>query len=49
VFEHDLKPAIEAAGPEAIVLADGFSCRKQIKDLAGIDALTLAQVLAAHT
>jgi Fe-S oxidoreductase len=48
VFEHDLKPAIKAAAPDAIVLADGFSCRKQMKDLAGIDALTLAQVLAGH-
>lgn len=48
VAEHDLLPAIRAAGPEAIVLADGFSCRKQVADLEGSQALTLAQVLAAH-
>lgn len=48
VAEHDLLPAIKAAGPEAIILADGFSCRKQVKDLEGSDAMTLAQLLAAH-
>ena len=47
VFEHDLKPAIEAAGPDAIMLADGFSCRKQAKDLADRDSLTLAMLLAS--
>jgi Fe-S oxidoreductase len=48
VFEHDLKPAIDAAGPDAILLADGFSCRKQISDLEHRQALTLAQLLASH-
>jgi Fe-S oxidoreductase len=48
VFEHDLGPAIEHAGPDAIILADGFSCRKQVADLTGRTALTLAQLLATH-
>ncbi len=48
VAEHDLLPAVEKAGPDAIVLADGFSCRKQLADLTGRQALTLAQLLAAH-
>ncbi len=40
-----LLPAVAAAGPEAIVLADGFSCRLQLADLAGRPALTLAELL----
>ncbi|MDO4718822.1 MAG: (Fe-S)-binding protein, partial [Propionibacteriaceae bacterium] len=47
VFEHDLGPAIEAH-PEAIVLADGFSCRTQLSSLAQRDSMTLAELLAAH-
>ncbi len=48
VAEHDLLPAIEKAGPSAIVLADGFSCRRQTSDLAGRRALTLAELFASH-
>jgi len=48
VFEHDLGPAIAAAGDDALILADGFSCRKQIADLTGRQAVTLAELLAAH-
>ncbi|GAA1392567.1 FAD-binding and (Fe-S)-binding domain-containing protein [Luteococcus peritonei] len=47
VAEHDLLPALHAK-PEAIVLADGFSCRKQVKDLEARDAMTLGELLAAH-
>lgn len=47
VFEHDLGPAVEAH-PEAIVLADGFSCRTQLKGLADRDAMSLAELLATH-
>lgn len=47
VAEHDLLPALRSH-PDAIVLADGFSCRKQVSDLAGRDAMTMAQLLAAH-
>lgn len=48
VAEHDLLPAIRAAGPEAVVLADGFSCRKQVADLEGSTAVTMAELLIAH-
>jgi FAD/FMN-containing dehydrogenase/Fe-S oxidoreductase len=46
VAEHDLLPAVRAAGEEAVVLADGFSCRTQLDDLAGVRALHLAELLA---
>jgi len=49
VAENELLPAIRAAGPEAILLADGFSCRTQIADLASRRALTLAELIVAHT
>jgi Fe-S oxidoreductase len=45
VAEHDLLPAVREAGPEAVVLADGFSCRTQLDDLAGRRALHLAELL----
>ena len=48
VAEHDLLPAIDAAGPDAILLADGFSCRKQMKDLRDRTAMSLGELLAAH-
>jgi Fe-S oxidoreductase len=46
VAEHDLLPAVRAAGPDAVVLADGFSCRTQLADLAGVPARHLAELLA---
>ncbi len=45
VAEHDLLPAVEAH-PNAIVLADGFSCRTQLAELADRQAITLAELLA---
>lgn len=45
VAEHDLLPAVRAAGPDAIVLADGFSCRLQLEQLGGRRAITLADLL----
>ena len=45
IAEHDLLPAVRAAGPDAVVLADGFSCRTQLDDLAGRPALHLAELL----
>jgi FAD/FMN-containing dehydrogenase/Fe-S oxidoreductase len=47
VAKHDLLPAV-AAHPDAIVLADGFSCRTQLDQLAGRRALTLAELLTDH-
>lgn len=45
VAENELLPALRDAGPDAIVLADGFSCRKQVSDLTELDAITLAELL----
>jgi FAD/FMN-containing dehydrogenase/Fe-S oxidoreductase len=45
VAEHQLLPAVRA-NPHAVVLADGFSCRTQLDDLAGVRALHLAELLA---
>ena len=47
VAEHALLPAIEQH-PSALVLSDGFSCRKQVTDLTDREAVTLAQLLARH-
>ncbi len=47
VAEHDLLPAVRAAGPDAVVLADGFSCRTQLEDLAGVGSIHLAELLDA--
>ena len=49
VFETNLGPALDAAGDDAIVLADGFSCRTQLTDLRGRPSLTLAELLAVHS
>jgi FAD/FMN-containing dehydrogenase/Fe-S oxidoreductase len=46
VAEHSLLPAVRAAAPGTVVLADGFSCRMQLHDLAGRPSLHLAQLLA---
>ncbi len=50
VAETALLPAVRAAGaadPGAVVLADGFSCRTQLDQLAGVTGRHLAEVLAA--
>jgi FAD/FMN-containing dehydrogenase/Fe-S oxidoreductase len=47
VAEHDLLPAVREAGKGAVVLADGFSCRTQLADLADVRAAHLAELLAA--
>lgn len=44
VAEHQLLPAVRA-NPDAVVLADGFSCKTQLDDLAGVRALHLAELL----
>lgn len=48
VAQEQLLPALDACPADAIVLADGFSCRKQIGDLTDRQAMTLAELLAAH-
>ena len=47
VAETALLPAVRAAGPDAVVLADGFSCRTQLDHLAGRHALHLAELLTS--
>ncbi|WP_431959508.1 FAD-binding and (Fe-S)-binding domain-containing protein [Actinacidiphila sp. bgisy160] len=44
--EDRLLPAVRAARPGAAVLADGFSCRTQLAQLAGVRARHLAELLA---
>jgi FAD/FMN-containing dehydrogenase/Fe-S oxidoreductase len=46
IAELALLPALRAAGDEAMVIADGFSCREQVEDLAGRETLHLADALA---
>ncbi|WP_349367715.1 FAD-linked oxidase C-terminal domain-containing protein [Salinarimonas sp.] len=43
--ELDLLPAVRAADPGTIVVADGTSCRHQIADGAGRDAVHVARLL----
>src|SRR5205823_12521088 len=45
IGERRLLPAVRAASPDTLVIADGFSCREQIADLTDRGALHLAQVL----
>jgi hypothetical protein len=44
--ELSLLPAIRRADATALIVADGISCRHQIKDGAGRGALHVARVLA---
>jgi Fe-S oxidoreductase len=44
--ELSLLPAVRKAAPDTLVVADGTSCRHQIKDGSGRDALHVARVLA---
>ncbi len=44
--ELSLLPAVRRADAETVIVADGTSCRHQIKDGAGRDALHVARVLA---
>lgn len=44
--ELSLLPAVRKAGPDALVVADGTSCRHQIRDGAGADPMHVARILA---
>jgi Fe-S oxidoreductase len=48
VAETALLPAVRNAGEGATVLADGFSCRTQLDQLAGLPGTHLAELLAAR-
>jgi hypothetical protein len=45
VAEHSLLPKLAEVGDDTIVVADGFSCRGQIEQLAGRPSLHLAQLV----
>ncbi len=48
VAETALLPAVRSASHDAIVLADGFSCRTQLEQLARVHSVHLAQLLVRH-
>ena len=45
VAEQQLLPAVRAAAADAVVLADGYSCRTQLEDLSERKGIHLAQLL----
>ncbi|QKT09566.1 FAD-binding and (Fe-S)-binding domain-containing protein [Rhodococcus sp. W8901] len=45
IAEHQLLPAVASAGRDAVILADGYSCRTQIGDLTDRRGMHLAEVL----
>jgi Fe-S oxidoreductase len=46
VGERVLLPAVRKAAPETVIVSDGFSCREQIRQATGRQAVHLAEVLA---
>jgi len=44
--EQSLLPRVRSAPPQALIVADGTSCRHQIGDLSPRRAVHVAQVLA---
>jgi Fe-S oxidoreductase len=48
VAETALLPAVRELDEGAVVLADGFSCRTQLLELAGVRGLHLAELLAGR-
>ncbi len=46
IGEAALLPAVRAAEPDTLILADGFSCREQIAHATGRTALHLAEAIA---
>ncbi len=45
IGEQALLPAVRAATSQTLIVADGFSCREQIRQATGRRALHLAEVL----
>ncbi|MGD0903612.1 MAG: FAD-binding and (Fe-S)-binding domain-containing protein [Terracidiphilus sp.] len=46
IASDGLLPAVQAAGPTTLIVADGFSCREQIAQLSRRKAMHFAEVLA---
>jgi FAD/FMN-containing dehydrogenase/Fe-S oxidoreductase len=49
IGERRLLPAVRAASEDTVIVADGFSCREQIRQSTGREAIHLAQLLAGAT
>jgi Fe-S oxidoreductase len=49
IGERVLLPAVRAASPDTLIVADGFSCREQIAQATGRRAIHLAEVLQLAT
>jgi Fe-S oxidoreductase len=47
IGEQVLLPRVRERNPDTAVLADGFSCRTQVREYAGVQPQHLAQILAA--
>ena len=45
IGELELLPAVRKTPPDSLIIADGFSCREQISQSAGREAVHLAQVI----
>jgi hypothetical protein len=45
IAERGILPAIRAATPNTVILANGFSCREQIEQLSGRPTRHLAEYL----
>ena len=45
IGELELLPAVRNAPPDHLIIADGFSCREQIAQCTGRQALHLAEVI----
>jgi len=48
VAETHLMPAVRSASSQAVVLADGMSCRVQLDDLADVPTMHLAELFASR-
>jgi Fe-S oxidoreductase len=46
IANQDFLPAVRAASPDTIIVADGFSCREQIEQLSDRRAVHFAEALA---
>jgi Fe-S oxidoreductase len=46
IAREGLLPSVQSAGPQTLIVADGFSCREQIAQLADREAMHFAEVLA---
>jgi Fe-S oxidoreductase len=47
VGERVLLPMVRAASPDTLLIADGFSCREQVRQTTGRKAVHLAEVIAS--